>query len=513
MASEQQTNTGGKTRQIAGSWAAKTWETSEDRIATAEQAAAGPTAAADEHGADLPAAAPSETDRPVSGEGLREIFGGCGDFCERALTPGGVECSLFFLDGLVSGGDIAQYVLRPLSAFRGEPGFPPDRPEAREQVLSYALSGAVWSAVAEPCTDLSAAVSKLLNGFCILVVPGAGAAAYEVKTGEKRGISEPEVESTTRGPKDAFTETSRSNTGLLRRHLRSGLLQIEESTVGEGSHTNVSLVWVEGRAAAEDVEKMRRRLGELRVRDLLTPAAVERAVTGRRRTPFPLLQYTERTDKFAEALLEGRVGLFVDGLPVGYLAPVNLGWLLRAAEDRDTDYLSVRLIHFLRLTALALALLLPALYVAMATFHQEMIPTKLLFAIIESKKQVPFPTVLEILGLLAAFEILQEAGLSAPKAISQPVSIIGGLVVGTAAAEANLISPAALIVVSAAGICGFALPGKSFSDAVRLCRFALTVLAALAGLFGLTLGLIALVVHLSRLDSLGRPWLAPYDEL
>ena len=149
----------------------------------------------------------------------------------------------------------------------------------------------------------------------------------------------------------------------------------------------------------------------------------------------------------------------------------------------------------------------------MAAFHQEMLPTPLLEAIIESKRKVPFPTVLEILGLLAAFELLQEAGLSAPKAVSQPVSIIGGLVVGTAAVEANLISPAALIVVAAAGICGFALPGKSFADAVRLCRFALTVCAALAGLWGLTFGLLALLVHLSSLDSFDRAYLAPFSEL
>ena len=203
----------------------------------------------------------------------------------------------------------------------------------------------------------------------------------------------------------------------------------------------------------------------------------------------------------------------MDGLPVGYLAPVNLGWLLESAEDKDTDFLSARFLKLLRLLALICALLLPALYVAMAAFHQEMLPTPLLEAIIKSKQKVPFPTVLEVLGLLAAFELLQEAGLSSPKAVSQPVSIIGGLVVGTAAVEANLISPAALIIVSAAGICGFALPGKSFVDAVRLCRFALTVCAALAGLCGLTLGLLALLIHLAGIDSFGKAWLAPYSEL
>ena len=275
----------------------------------------------------------------------------------------------------------------------------------------------------------------------------------------------------------------------------------------------MSLLWIDGLTDPETVKRMQARLAAIDTEDLLTPAAVEHVLPGKRRTAFPLLQYTERTDKFAAGLLAGRVGLFVDGLPVGYLAPVNLGYLLESAEDKDTDFLSARFLKLLRLIALASALMLPGIYVAMAAFHQEMLPTQLLEAIIESKQKVPFPTVLEVLGLLTAFELLQEAGLSAPKAVSQPVSIIGGLVVGTAAVEANLISPAALIIVSAAGICGFALPGKSFADAVRLCRFALTVCAALAGLFGLTVGLLALLIHLAGLDSFDRAYLAPFSEL
>jgi spore germination protein KA len=436
---------------------------------------------------------------------LSDRFAGAADFSVRPIFVAGTDCTLCFLDGLVSGSEIGELVLRPLAQL---PGWP--MPEA---LLERAVTEGGQTASASICRDVADAEAKLLAGFCLLIVPGAGAAAFETKSGEKRGPSEPEVESTTRGPKDAFTETARTNTGLLRRHLRTARLRLWETTVGRESRTGVSLLWLEGLTDPETVVRMQKRLSSIDTEDLLTPAAVEHVLPGKRRTAFPLLQYTERTDKFAAGLLAGRVGLFVDGLPVGYLAPVNLGYLLEAAEDKDTDFLSARFLKLLRLVALACALLLPALYVAMATFHQEMIPTKLLLAIIESKKQVPFPTVLEVLGLLAAFEILQEAGLSAPKAISQPVSIIGGLVVGTAAAEANLISPAALIVVSAAGICGFALPGKSFSDAVRLCRFAFTVLASLAGLFGLTLGLIALTVHLSRLDSLGRPWLAPYADL
>ena len=429
-------------------------------------------------------------------------FGGSADLTVRPLRFGGADCALYFLDGLTAGGEIAEYLIKPLSELgRGTLLSP-------AELLEQAMNGAACCASAELCADAETAVRRLLNGFCLLDVPGAGAAVFEVKGGDRRGVSEPEVESTTRGPKDAFTETA-----LLRRHLRCPDLRLYETVAGRRSRTNVSLLWIEGLTDPETVERMKNRLNALSTEDLLTPAAVETALTGRRRTPFPLLQATERTDRLAHGLLGGRIAVFADGLPVGYLAPVNLGCLLQAAEDRDTDFLSARLIRGIRLIALLAALLLPGLYVAMAAFHQEMLPTLLLQAIIESKKNVPFPTVLEILGLLAAFEILQEAGLSAPKAIAQPVSIIGGLVVGTAAVEANLISPAALILVSASGICGFALPGKAFADAIRLCRFALTVCAALAGLYGLTLGLIALLVHLASVDSFDRAWLAPFSEL
>ena len=175
------------------------------------------------------------------------------------------------------------------------------------------------------------------------------------------------------------------------------------------------------------------------------------------------------------------------------------------------DFVSASWVRVLRYAALLVSLLLPALYAAMAAFHQEMIPTKLLLAMIESKEQVPFPTMFEVIGLLVAFEILQEAGIHLPQSLGQTVSIIGGLVVGSAAVEANIISPAALIVVSVAGICGFAIPGRELADATRIWRFALTACAAVAGLFGLTVGLICLLLHLGGLESFGMSYLRPFD--
>ena len=175
------------------------------------------------------------------------------------------------------------------------------------------------------------------------------------------------------------------------------------------------------------------------------------------------------------------------------------------------DFVSASWVRVLRYAALLVSLLLPALFVAMAAFHQEMIPTKLLRSIIESKQAVPFPTIMEVLGLLVAFEILQEAGIHLPKGLGQTVSIIGGLVVGSAAVEAKLISPAALIVVSVAGICGFAIPGRELADAIRVWRFALTISASVAGLFGLTVGLIVMLIHLGGLDSFELSYLRPFD--
>lgn len=439
----------------------------------------------------------------VDGRALTAQFEDAADFETRKVLCGGQLLTVLFLDGLTSGGDIAEQVVRPLAQMTDE---------AREEVLyTRALQGGVWCASVKEPESTQQAAELLVNGFCVILFPKSGKAlGCEVKTGEKRSPSPPETENTVKGAKDAFTETLRTNTSLVRRHLRTPGLRLTETVVGKRTLTKVTVCWIDRLTDPELPRRMQERLSSIDIDGALSPAAIEEYVTGSRRTAFPLLEYTERTDHFCQGLLDGQVGLLADGLPLGYLAPVGLGRLMRSPEDRATDFFSASMLRLLRYAALGVSLLLPALYAAMAMFHQQMLPTKLLLSIIESKQNVPFSTLLEVLGLLCAFELLQQAGLHLPQAVGTAVSIIGGLVVGTAAVDAKLVSPAALIVTASSGICGFTLPNRELSDAVRLWRFVLTVLAGLWGLFGVTVGLLLLLTELAGLESLGRSYLSPF---
>ena len=441
----------------------------------------------------------------ITDEEVCAAFRDAGDFIRRPICCAGHTLYLYGIDGLIASSDATEYVVKPAVELLREGNV--------EDLYRQALGGLIYNVVAVPCKDLQDVKLKLVNGFCILLFPAVGAIAFEVKTPDKRGTSAPEVENTVKGPKDAFVETVRSNTSYIRRHLRTPDLRLYETQVGRRSLTNVSVLWVEGITNPELVERMKQRLSSIDVDGLITPAAVEEYVTGSRATAFPLMQYTERTDRFCQGLLDGRVGLLVDGLPLGYLAPADLGFLMESPEDRSIDYVNASCVKVLRYAALLLSLLLPAVFVAMASFHQEMIPLQLLKAIIESKQSVPFSTAVEVVGLLIAFELLQESGIHLPQAIGQSVSIIGGIVVGTAAVEAKLVSPVALIAVSIAGVCGFVQPNRDFAEAVRVWRFLFTILGAIGGLFGVSVGLIVLLIHLSGLTCLGVSYLEPFSAM
>lgn len=450
-------------------------------------------------------------DCPVSLENVKSIFSSCQDFQTRPVWPGGQKqrgITLCWLDGVVSGKDVSEDVLRPFTdpeRFTGQ--------ESAAQCLDKLLHGGIYSGTVQKRDAMDDLVSDIMNGCCVLILDALGAAAsFETKTSLNRGISEPSAEKTLKGSKDAFVETLRTNTSLVRRHLRTPELKLEQTVVGRRSGTAVAIFYVKGITNSKTVEEVKRRLDDIDIDGLTSSGCLEQYIVDSPGSPFPQLLHTERPDKFVMELLGGRVGLIADGIPLGFLLPATLTRFMKVAEDRAQNYLVASSLTLLRWFSLLLSTLLPALFVAVAMYHQEMIPTKLLLSMIEAKQQVPFSVPVEILSMLVAFELLQEAGLRLPNSVGDTVSIIGALIVGQSAVDARVVSPVAVIIVATAGICGFTLPSRDMAAALRLVRFGLVILAILLGLYGVMLGLVLLVWHLCSIDSYGVAYVSPLSE-
>ncbi len=452
---------------------------------------------------------PPETgpEEPLSPESLERAFEDCEDFSLRRIRLGGASGSLTAalccLDGLVSGEAVSESVLRPVTASERFGGVT-DPGEAAERLCE----GLAWFYTARKRATLGAVEEDLLQGCCAVVFDGL-AVTFETKQPQSRGVEKAELEKSVKGAKDSFTEVYRQNTALVRQRIRTPELKLSGASLGRRTNTKAAVVYLRGLTNREVVEELKRRLGEIDVDGALTTGSLEEYLL-ERHSPFPQLTVTERPDRFALELLEGRAGLLVDGLPFGFLMQGTLAQQLKVTEDRASHPLAASALTLLRYAALFLSVLLPALYVAVTVYHPEMLPDKLLLSVIRSKQDVPFSTAAETLGMLLAFELLQEAGLRLPASVGQTVSIIGALIVGQSAVEARVISPIVVIVVAVAGITGYTTPNQDLAAALRLCRLALVLLGLGLGIFGLVFGLILLTYYLCTLESFGTAYLAPF---
>ncbi len=447
-------------------------------------------------------------DAPVTAAAVEAVFRGCYDFEARTLHLGGDTenpVTLCFIDGLVSGSDVAEQVIKPLTD--------PERfAGVRDAAaVSRMLGGSVYVYTAKHREKLGDAAGDLLNGFCALIFDAERAAVtFEVKSQQRRGVEAPKEEKVVKGAKDAFVETMKINSTLVRRKLRNPHLKIKEFTLGTRAETSVTLVYIDGFTNPELVAEASRRVERIHTEGALTSAVIEENIVDNYRSPFPQVISTERSDKFCMNILEGRVGLLVDGLPLGFLVPGTFSQFMKVPEDHSGHFIVASALTLLRYISVALTLLAPAFYVAVAMYHQEMIPTRLLQSMIEAHASVPFSTAMEVILMLLAFELLQEAGIRLPSPIGETVSIIGALIVGQSAVEASVVSPVVVVVIALAGIAGYTMPNLDMGSALRLCRFLLVLAAIALGMFGVAMGCALLVYHLSSLESYGVPYMSPF---
>ena len=444
---------------------------------------------------------------PLTQESLQEVFRGCVDFSVRQIcihNDPARQVALCFVAGMVRLERACDYLLKPLA--EGE-WF---RDCTLEQAYECMLNGGIYDLTVKKLTDMDETVAALINGDCVLLFDEGKALSFMTGTEEKRAVNQSDNEPAIKGARDSFVESIRTNTSLVRRRLRAPELKVKEQIVGRQTLTPVDIIYIKGIADPALVAEAEKRIRNIDVDALLMTGNLEEYIIDEVDTAFPLIAYTERPDRFCSGLVEGRVGILIDGIPLGYLLPGTLGQFFKTGQDKSVNWVAASALMVLRYVCMLITLFLPALYIAAVNFHTEMIPLKLARSINAAKADVPFTTVFEVLIMLLAFEVLQEAGMRLPRAIGQTVSILGGLVVGSAAVEAKIVSPAVLIVVAVAGITGYTMPSQDFSAALRVWRLVIAAAASIAGSFGMVIAGVVLVCRLASIESFGVAYLTPF---
>ncbi|WP_420490754.1 spore germination protein [Neobacillus drentensis] len=432
---------------------------------------------------------------------MQSIYTKCPDVYFRLFLIGGrTKAVLIYIEGLSNTEEIDKSVLSPLM-----------QQTTADNLNMYTIfeQNLTVSKIKEIRT-FSEVIEQISSGNPVILIDQQ---SFGVSVGlakwEKRSIEEPMSEAVVRGPREGFTETLTVNTSLLRRKIKNPSLKITSMKIGRHTQTQVMIAYMEGIADPTLVEEINNRLQRIDIDGILESAYIEEFIEDHPFSPFPQVLNTERPDVATSSLLEGRAVILVDGTPFVMIVPTTLFSLLQSPEDYYQRFMIGTLIRWLRYSFVMIALLLPSVYVAILTYHHEMIPTNLLLSIAETREQIPFPALVEALIMEITFEVLREAGIRLPKQVGSAVSIVGALVIGQAAVSSGLASAPMVMVVAITGIASFAIPRYNAAIAIRMLRFPIMLLAGTLGLLGIMLGIIAILIHLCTIRSFGVPYLSP----
>jgi spore germination protein KA len=416
-----------------------------------------------------------------------------------------IPACIIFYDGMTDRNIIDLAILQPLMLLSNL------EVKGKENELSeYVSKHLLVHNQTKVTENMGKVIDEINFGGCGVFIDGIDVAfACDVKGWEHRGVDRPETESVVRGPQEGFTETLRTNTALVRKILKDDDLIAEDISIGKRSKTPCSLLYIKDIANDSLVDEVRRRLKGIKVDYIFDSGELEQYLEDNPFMTTPQIIATERPDRVAAVLTEGKVAVIMSGSPFALIMPTTNFDLLQSAEDTYMRFPYVNLIRIVRTIAIFVSLLLPGLYVAITNFHHEMIPTDLLLAIEASRERVPFPSVVEILIMEFAFELILEAGIRRPGPLGPTLGIIGALILGQAAVAASIVSPILIIIVAVTGIGSFAIPNFGLGLSFRLLRFIFIFLASIAGFLGITFGLFIYGVWSCSVKSFGVPFMAP----
>lgn len=435
---------------------------------------------------------------------IKEAFAHCDDLKFRKLTIGenaSVRGFVCYIE--VNAGNNLINVLGRMLAYM--------ETLSKEQLIETVKGNAFALSDADPYTYMEDAIRGVLIGDAVLFIDGVDAALKMPDQGyPKMGISKSEAEKVVRGSDESFAESEKANTALIRKRIRNTKLKVKEFQVGVRSFTNVAIVYIEDLAEKALVEEIHRRLTEYDIDGVMDSGVMEQLAEESWISPFPQFQSTRRPDRAAMEVLNGKVVVLVDNSPVALLLPTDVNSFLKTTDDYYNRFYMATFARVIRYVAAFFALTLPGLYLAVTNFHTQILPTPLLLSFSKAREGVPFPAALEVLLMELSFELIREAGVRLPGTMGNTIGIVGGLIIGQAAVEANLVSPIVVIVVAFTALCSFAIPNEEFAFSFRILKFLLIALSAWFGFFGFLIGLFLVLVHLASLKSFDVPYLSPY---
>lgn len=425
------------------------------------------------------------------------------DALSREFQIAGKKAQLFYIDGMADDSKMQRFILGPAMQLKAPP-----EGESFKDMLTASLPASSVSATMQ----LSTLLSRVLSGDAALLADGLeGALIFDVKGYEHRSVQQPINESVVIGPQEGFNESLRDNVVLMRRIMHSPALVSEQTSVGTHIPVKVCLLYLSGVAEKTIVDRIKYRLQKCEVDYVLSAGMLEQLLEDRPYSLLPQVAMTERPDRAASFLIEGQVLLFLENAPCALAMPVNILNLYHAPDDTSMRWQYGTFLRILRLIGILTSLFLPALFVSLSMHHAEGMSLALVTSIVESQASVPLSLFSSMLLMLVVFSLINEASTRVPGAMGSSLSIVGGLILGTAAVQADIVSPLVIIVVAIAGIGSYAVPDYPLTIALRIMQLILVLAAGVMGYLGVALISFFFLLRLMTLTSCGAPYFAPYS--